>query len=74
MLNPFDVPVMMLDVSDLTKVWRGDLQEPYAVASVVGTIAGTLRAMGKADTTDDAQTMTQDLWDARDRDFLSGRP
>ncbi len=68
--NPHQPADEVMDSGDLIKVWRGDSDDAYALASVTGTIAVTLRAMGKADTMDAAETMAQGIWDARDRDFL----
>lgn len=63
----------VMDIANLTKVWRGDMDDPYATASVVGTIAVTLRAMGKAGSMPEAEVLAQGVWDARNRDFLTDR-
>jgi len=62
-----------LDLGRLVDVWSGADEEAYAVASVTGTLAVTLRTMGRAGSMDEASAMAQDLWAARDRAFLTGR-
>ena len=62
-----------MDIANLTKVWRGEMDDPYAVTSVVGTIAITLRAMGKARSIQEAEVLAQGVWEARNRDFLTGQ-
>ncbi len=59
-----------MDVDDLARTWSGEMQDPYAVQSVVGTIAITLRTMGKAGSIEQAEGQARDIWQARDRDFL----
>ena len=54
----------------LTEVWAGRDTEPYAVASITGTLAVALRTMGRADSVDEAEAMARQMWNARDRDFL----
>ena len=57
-------------IDDMIAVWRGTADNPYAEASVTGTIAITLRTMGKAENIEDAQAQAQQLWSGRDRGFL----
>ncbi len=59
-----------MDLGELVRVWHGDNTDPYALASVTGTIAVALRAMGKADSVAQADSMAQNVWEARDRNFL----
>jgi anthranilate phosphoribosyltransferase len=54
----------------LFDLWSGTDQDAYALASVVGTLAVTLRTMGRADSMEEASALAQRLWDARDRSFL----
>ncbi|KUJ80516.1 hypothetical protein AVO45_05565 [Ruegeria marisrubri] len=61
----------VMDIGGLERFWHGDLEDAYAEASVVGTIAVTLRAMGKAASIEEAETKARDLWAARDPRFLS---
>lgn len=62
----------LMDVANLAKFWRGEFDNAYAETSVVGTLAVTLRAMGKAGSIEEAEAMARDVWDARDRQFLTG--
>lgn len=63
-------PDAEMDLDNLVKLWTGALEDVYAEATVVGTIAVTLRTMGKAGSLEEAEAMAADLWAARDRDFL----
>lgn len=63
-----------MDVADLARAWHGELKDDYAIASIVGTIAVTLRTMGKAGSIDQAEAMADDIWQARHMDFLPARP
>ena len=57
----------------LLAVWSGADTDPYATASVTGTLAVTLRTMGRAASTEEAEAMARELWNARDRAFLKPR-
>ena len=59
-----------MNPEDLLKVWKGEGDNAYAEAAVIGTLAITLRTMGKADSIDAAEALARDMWDRRDRDFL----
>jgi len=60
-----------MDPNRLFAVWAGEDTDDYALASVLGTLAVTLRTMGLADSVDEAERMARDRWDARDRAFLT---
>lgn len=55
-----------MDVSRLGAFWRREFEDEYAEATVIGTAAIALRALGRASTKADAQQLAQDLWRARD--------
>ena len=59
-----------MDVSRLIDVWKGTVEDAYATASIIGTLAITLRTMGRADSIEAAQAMADEMWAARDRDYL----
>lgn len=63
-------PDQVLDSEQLLAVWRGASDDAYALASITGTIAVTLRAMGKAADQQEAERMAADLWEQRNRGFL----
>lgn len=69
--QPHQPPNTEMDIGDLARTWRGEMADPYAIASVVGTIAVTLRTMGKAGAIDEAEAMARDLWAARDKGFVT---
>ncbi len=59
-----------MDLNHLIAVWQGTEEGAYATASVTGTLAVALKALGRADTPEDAQEMAQAMWDNRDKDSL----
>jgi len=59
-----------MDVSQLLDVWQGKSEDAYALASVKGTMAITLRTMGKADDVASAEELAAKLWESRDKGFL----
>lgn len=59
-----------MDVSRMIKVWKGQDEDAYATASILGTLAITLRTMGKADSIEAAQALAKRMWAGRDRDYL----
>jgi len=71
--EPRQAPDLEMDPANLFKVWSGESTDDYAVASVTGTMAIALRAMGKADTVEAAETAAREVWERRDRDFLPVR-
>ncbi|KPJ96894.1 MAG: glycosyl transferase [Gammaproteobacteria bacterium SG8_15] len=52
----------------LGQLWRGEIDDEYANAAVVGTLAITLKMMGKADTQQAAETMAAEMWNNRAKD------
>lgn len=54
----------------LVDAWHGDLDDAYAEATIIGTIAVTLRTMGNAASMSEAEAAARVLWDARDYGFL----
>ena len=54
----------------LLDVWVGTDEDAYGIAAVTGTLAVTLRTMGRAASMEEAETLARDMWEARDRGFL----
>lgn len=52
----------------LGQLWRGEIEDEYANAAVIGTLAITLKMMGKADNQQDAETMATEMWNSRAKD------
>ena len=52
----------------LGQLWRGEIEDEYASAAVIGTLAITLKMMGKADNQQDAETIAADMWNNRAKD------
>lgn len=57
-----------LDVSRLLSVWEGREDDEYGVGAVIGTVAISLRLMGKADSIEEAEAQARGMWTARQRD------
>ncbi|MBL4805691.1 MAG: glycosyl transferase family protein [Rhodobacteraceae bacterium] len=59
-----------MDLGNLVAVWQGKKVSEYATASITGTLAITLKSLGKADTVEAAQAIANDMWDARNKALL----
>ncbi|MBV7411076.1 glycosyl transferase family protein [Maritimibacter sp. DP1N21-5] len=59
-----------MDVARLERVWAGEDDDPYATKSVVGTMAVTLRTMGRATSPETAWHMAEEIWNARNRTVM----
>lgn len=60
----------VMDIADLERLWQGEFRDAYAEASVIGTIAIALRAMGEAASIELAEAQAREVWETRDRLFL----
>jgi anthranilate phosphoribosyltransferase len=54
-----------LDPQQLLAVWRGDSEDEFATATIIGTAAIALKSLGKAQTQSQAQQLATDYWLAR---------
>lgn len=52
----------------LGQLWRGEIDDEYANAAVIGTLAITLKMMGKAGNQQDAETTATQMWNNRAKD------
>ncbi|WP_455209220.1 glycosyl transferase family protein [Kaarinaea lacus] len=52
----------------LGQLWRGEIDDEYANAAVIGTLAITLKMMGKAGNQQDAETAATQMWNNRAKD------
>jgi anthranilate phosphoribosyltransferase len=59
-----------MDPSRLMGVWRGDIDDEYADAAIIGTLGVALKAMGKADAIEGALAAARDVWENRDTSRL----
>ncbi|MDC9729540.1 MAG: glycosyl transferase family protein [Methyloprofundus sp.] len=55
-----------LNPEDLLQLWRGELDNEYASASVIGTTAIALKLLGKVDNQNDAHQLATQYWGNRD--------
>lgn len=69
--NGHQPPDESMDKARLLDVWHGTSQDSYALASILGTLAVTLKTMGKAESMDDATALARHLWDTRDTSALA---
>ncbi len=68
--DPHQSPDTEMDISSIASVWRGELSDDYATASITGTLAIALKTMGKATSIEQAETLACDIWEARDKSAL----
>lgn len=59
-----------LDVSRLARIWRGDSDDEYGSAAIIGTAAIALQLMNKAQTPQQALALAGDMWDKRSRERM----
>lgn len=59
-----------MDVNRLAQLWRGEIDDEYGKAAVIGTAAIALRALGKADNIAAAEALAAKLWAERDVAWL----
>jgi hypothetical protein len=59
-----------LDVSRLAKLWRGEIEDEYGKASVLGTAAIALRILKKSNNLQEAELLSEKLWESRDVNYL----
>jgi len=59
-----------MEVERLAAVWRGEAADEYGEASVVGTAAVALKALGAAGGVPDAEAAARKLWDQRPKGWL----
>ncbi len=59
-----------MNIADLMTVWKGDKEDEYAAASVVGTVAVALYLMGRAASREEAENQAWDMWNARNKSSL----
>jgi anthranilate phosphoribosyltransferase len=65
--EPRQAPAESMDLSRLPALWRGEIDDEYGEAAVVGTLAIALRALGAAENPVDAEARARALWSARER-------
>ncbi|OOZ40690.1 glycosyl transferase [Solemya pervernicosa gill symbiont] len=57
-----------LNLDQLAALWNGTHEDEYAEASVVGTVAITLKMMGRADSIESAEAAAREMWENRNRE------
>jgi anthranilate phosphoribosyltransferase len=56
-----------MDINRLPALWAGELDDEYAIASVVATTAVALKLLGQAGSQDEAMGKAEKLWQQRDK-------
>jgi hypothetical protein len=69
--EPRQPPDDSMDLARLAALWRGDLEDAYGEAAVVGTLAIALRTLGAAENAVEAEAKARALWRARERKGLA---
>jgi anthranilate phosphoribosyltransferase len=69
--EPRQTPDESMDLARLGALWRGEADDEYGEAAVVGTLAIALRTLGEAADAADAEGRARVLWNARDRNRLA---
>jgi anthranilate phosphoribosyltransferase len=65
--EPRQAPDEDMDFNDLRALWQGETTNEYAEASVIGTLAIVLKALGRVNSMDEAQAVAHSLWADRDK-------
>jgi anthranilate phosphoribosyltransferase len=60
-----------MDAARLAALWRGEVSDSYAEATVVATAAVALRQVGRAGTMSEAESLAGQLWAGRQRGGLA---
>ncbi len=59
-----------LDPQQLAQVWRGEIQDEFSEASVIGTTAVSLKLLGKAETQQSAHELATLYWQNRNTNMV----
>lgn len=57
----------ILEPWQLVQLWRGEISDEFAAASVIGTTAIALKLMARADSQESAQQLATEYWQSRDK-------
>lgn len=60
-----------MNVDLLSAVWRGEAQDEYGEAAVIGTLAIALKLLGRATGVEEAEALAIDMWKTRDTSQLA---
>ncbi len=69
--EPRQTPDKSMDLARLGALWRGEIEDEYGEAAVVGTLAIALRTLGEAADAAGAESRARVLWSGRDRSRLA---
>jgi anthranilate phosphoribosyltransferase len=69
--EPRQAPDESMDLARLGAVWRGEVEDDYAEAAIVGTLAIALKALGAAEDVASAEAKAKAQWLARGRNRLA---
>ncbi|MBT3202701.1 MAG: glycosyl transferase, partial [Gammaproteobacteria bacterium] len=57
----------ILEPEQLIQLWRGEINDEFAEASIIGTTAVALKLMAKAESREAAQLLATNYWQKRDK-------
>jgi anthranilate phosphoribosyltransferase len=69
--DPRQAPDEDMDLACLGAMWRGEIEDEYAVAAITGTVAIALKALDAETDQAQAQARAEDMWNTRDRGRLA---
>jgi hypothetical protein len=56
-----------LEPKQLIQVWRGEINDEFAEASIIGTTAVALKLLARAETQESAQQLASEYWHKRNK-------
>ncbi len=59
-----------MDVSRLSGLWFGDIEDEFGMMSVIGTAAIVLKALRRLETIAEAERWAREYWENRDKSFV----
>ncbi len=69
--DPRQPPDQSMDLARLGAVWRGEIDDAYGEAAIIGTLAMALKTLGAAETIAAAEASASTLWRTRNRSGLA---
>ncbi len=59
-----------LKIENMLALWRGEIENPYGKAAIIGTLAIAIKALKMAENKEAAERIAQDYWQNRDKKLL----
>ncbi len=68
--EPFQAADEEMNIANLIRLYRGEIENEYGIASVTGTLAIALKLLGKTNNIALAQQLANDMWNKRNKNYL----